>query len=391
MNKVRPETIKALLESNDDITISLYLPTHRSPTSVHVGEDKIRFKNLIRAGKEALEAKGVDQDSIRKIANYLENDFYNNDSFWQYTTEGLAVFCSLSGARYFNLPIECEEYVSAGGAYDVTPLLAILSYDQPYYILALAMHEPALYRGDIYGVERVDVEFPQSPEEALNIDEMFSNSRTVRAGGGYGPGNPGSGAHGQGDSRQAGQEEKAEFFRIIDDTVLSSEEVKDNLPILIAGSEGEIADFRSISRNKRLTESHLAGNYTESSGIKPQELHTRSWHLIEQEYCDAKKAAEVERFNELHGTGRSSADPEDIATAAKEGRVEALLLGMLTVTRDTVSDGSDAVTKLVFHKSYHTNGMDVNGRLVHSQGGEVVAVLLEDMPEGAQQAAIYRY
>jgi hypothetical protein len=391
MNKVTPEAVKSLLEVDGDAVTSLYLPTHRSPTSVHIQEDKIRFKNLIRAGKEALEARGAEEDSIRKVGNLLEEDLYSYDNFWQHTTEGLAVFCSLSGVHYFHLPMECEEYADGGDTYDITPLLAMLSYEQAYYVLALAVHGPTLYRGDMYGIEQVAIELPESPEVALNIDELFSNSRTVRAGGGYGPGSPSSGAHGQGDSRQAGQEEKAEFYRIIVDIIMSSNQVEQDIPLLVAGPDSEIAGFRAISRNKQLTRSNLAGNYTVSSGVKPHEVHARSWLLIEEEFGKSKQARERDRFSELHGTGRSSADPDDISAAAKEGRVDTLLLGMFTVTRDTISDGSEAKKKLLFPDSYNENALGAIGRNVYSQGGRIIALPRDDMPDNAAQAAIYRY
>jgi hypothetical protein len=243
----------------------------------------------------------------------------------------------------------------------------------------------------MYGLEQVDIDLPKSPEDALNIDEMFSNSRTVRAGGGYGPGSPSSRSHGQGDSRQAGQEERLEFFRIIDDKILSSDQIDSNAPLLIAGSEGDITDYKESSRHKHLVQSYLAGNYAESSGANPQEIHTLSWQLVEEELVRGRQADELERFNELRGADRSAIDLDAIKAAVKEGRVDTLLLGMLTVTRDIVKDSNDAAMKLVFPEDYKKDGIDLCGRNVFDQGGKIVALLQGDMPENARQAAIYRY
>ncbi len=390
MYTVTLESITPLLKTDNDATVSLYFPTHRYPTADHIQEDKIRLKNLIRAGKEKLEAKGVDADTVRKIGNRLE-ELYNDDKFWPHTTEGLAVFCSLKDLHYFQLPMECDERASAGGSYDITPLLAFLSYDQPYYLLALATHQPALYRGDMYGIRPVEIELPESPEVALGIDEMFSNSQTVRAGGGNGPGSPGSGSHGQGDSRQAGTEERLEFFRIVDDKIMTSDKVDDNLPLLIAGSEGEVSEYRVCSRHKHLLSSVLNGNYTRTVGVKPQDLQARAWRIVEDELGRKKRAAAIERFNEMKGAGRSSANLADIKEAAQAGRVDTLFVGNLTVTRDAVRDDDSPVMKLVFPKVYEAEGIDVCSRTVYDQGGKVTALLMEEMPEGAPAAALYRY
>ena len=64
MNKVSRDAIKSLIETEDNATMSIYLPTHRFPTSEHIQEDKIRLKNLVRSGKDALRRQGVDDGLI---------------------------------------------------------------------------------------------------------------------------------------------------------------------------------------------------------------------------------------------------------------------------------------------------------------------------------------
>lgn len=370
MNKVSREAIKHLLELEDNVTLSIYLPTHRFPTSEHISEDRIRFKNLIRAGKEALEAEGVDDGIVGQIVSELD-DLYNSETFWQYTTEGLAVFCSAAGVRHFHLPIECDEHVSAGDHYDITPLLAVASCDTTYYLLALAVHHPVLYRGDMYGVERVTIDLPESPEEALRIDEL-----------------PGVKSHGQGDSRQAGQEERLKFFRIIDEKIHTSGNVDGSLPLLLAGTDDEVSGYRESSELKSMLMVTLSGNYTETA---VHEIHARAWLLVNQELCDKERASVIEKVRSLLGTGKASTETEAIAAAASAGRVDTLLVGILTETRDTVSDSEGPTTRLLFSDSYERDGVSSCGRTVFDQGGKVLGAFKDQLPDGASQAAIYRY
>lgn len=383
MNKVNREAIKQLLDTEDGAAISLYMPTHRFPISEHITEDKIRFKNLVRAGEDLLKEQGIEDGIIRQMTESLEAEIYDNLEFWQDSTEGLALFCTPASIESFRLPMECEERVVAGDSFDITPLLALASYDQPYYLLALATHKPVLYKGDMYGVERVDIELPESPEVALNIDESHAHSKTDRAGG-Y----PGSKAHGQGDSKQAGQEEKLKFFRLLDDKIHTSSEVDGDLPFLLAGTDDEVSGYRDTSRLGHMLESVLGGNYT---AIAEHEIHEKSWPLVSEELCDKVRDEQIEKLANLLGTGKASAGAEDIVSAAKEGRVDTLLVGMLAVTRDTVTDNEEPVMKLVFPEDYTSGGIDVSGRAVFDQGGKVVAVMGGILPDGASEAALYRY
>lgn len=387
MNKVNREAIKALLETEDNATISLYLPTHRFPTSEHISEDKIRLKNLVRAGKDLLQARGVDEGLIEQIITEIEENYYDNESFWQQATEGLALFASPAGVHYFHLPIECDEHVSAGDQYDIAPLLAVMSCDQSYYLLALAAHAPMLYRGDMYGIDRVDIDLPESAEEALGIDELYSNSKTARAGG-YGAGNPGTKSHGQGDSRQAGQEERLKFFRIIDDRIQSNADIDRNLPFLLAGIDDEVSGYRELSKLRHILEGVLSGNVTE---MPPHEMHLRSWPIVSEELCESQRAEVVEKLGAMLGTGKASAGAEDIVTAAKEGRVDTLLVGLLAITRDSISNNDDPVMKLILPGDYKKANLAECSRMTFDQGGSIVTLPRDAMPEGVSIAALYRY
>ncbi len=383
MNKINQAVIKELLAYEDNVTLSLYLPTHRFPTSEHITEDKIRFKNLIKASKEKLQDAAVDDGTMAAIVDELEA-LYAMDDFWQHTTEGLAVFCSPAGLQYFHVPIECDEYCSVGDRYDIVPLLAVASYDQPYYLLALAVKNPVLLRGDMYGLERVAIDLPVSPEEALGIDELHSNSRTDRAGG-HGAG---AKAHGQGDSKQAGQEERLKYFRLIDEKLHTAKAIDQTLPILVAGTDDDVSGYKESSRSKRLLAASLSGNYTETP---LHEIHTKAWPLITEAFDCEKQSNEVEQLSSLIGTGKASLDIPSIVAAAREGRVATFLVGMLMSTRDSISDSNRVITKLVFSDNYQKEDVAACARAVFDQGGKIIGVLSSALPSGASEAAVYRY
>ena len=385
MNKVTLEAIKPLLQAEGDVVLSFYLPTHKFPTSEHIGEDKIRFKNLMRASENAVLSMGGSEELAKQMVDQLETDIYNNDAFWQHTTEGLAVFCAPAGIRYFHLPIEIGEYMIAGDAYDVTPLLALAFRDQPYYLLALATRQPMLYKGDMYSVDPVEIQLPESPEIALNIDELHSNSQTYRSG------SQASGAHGQGDSKQAGQEERLKFFRMIDAEIQSSKLVDKNLPLVLAGTDDEVGAYREISHNRAVLDQCVGGNQTATVGVKPHEVHARSWPLVEEMLVQARQHVEVEKIQEMLGTGKASTDIEDIRAAAEAGRVDTFLVGCMSMTRDLVNESEEPAMKIMLSQEYMANGVGMFSQAVAGQGGKVMGILVDEMPGESGAAALYRY
>jgi len=349
-------------------------------------EDQTRYKNLIRAGREKWEAEGNNAD-IEPIFQELEAKL-NDLEFWQHTTEGLAVFASTDGITMFHLPLECEEHVCVGESYDIAPLLVLLAYDQPHYVLALAEHDTKLLRGDMYGLELIDIDFPTSPEEALNIDEMFANSQTVRNQDGASGAHMSTSSHGPGDSNQAGSEERLQYFRIIDGMICSSDKVDSKLPVLLAAPDNDAGDYKTLSRLPALLDNFLPGNYT---GTPLNDLHAQSWPLVLREVGGKQQAALLERFNELRGAGKSSLDLQEITEAAEAGRVDTLLLSIIRMTTDSITDTIAEMPIITFDTDDQQEELQALTHAVFSQGGTVVGLTADDMPEQANVAAIFRY
>jgi hypothetical protein len=332
--------------------------------------------------------EGNNNDGIASTYEQLEAKLDDSD-FWRQTLEGMAIFASPDMLEIYNLPVECEERVAVADSFDITPLLITMTYNQPYYLLALAMHNTKLFKGDMYGLEPVAIDFPTSPEDALNIDEMFSGSNTIRNQ--NGPGGPGNtiSPHGQGDSNGAGREERLYYFRIIEDNIASSAEVDHTLPILIAGTDSEAGDFRNMSKLPTLIHAYLQGNHTNS---KLQDLSALAWPVIQSEITHKKAAEAMDQFHEKEGIQKSSCNFKDMKEAADMGRIKTLLVGITRKTTDTVSDAvHTAVPIMTFAKQYDYENVAELVKKVLAQGGNILGVGNEMLPAKVPVAAIYRY
>lgn len=388
MNKVTRSSIETLAQPQSGNVISIYLPTHRHPTPPHMQEDQTRYKNLIREAKE----KWLSDDKNPDMSATFErmDDKLEHMNFWQHTTEGMAIFASPDTFEVYNMPVECEERVCIADSYDITPLLITMAYDQPYYLLALAMHNTKLFKGDMYGLEPVALDFPTSPEDALNIDEMFSNSNTIRNQ--NSPSSGGNGAvasHGQGDSNRAGREERFQYFRILENTILNSKEIDNSLPVVIAGTDSEVGDFRNSTKMLTVVHEYVQGNHTNTT---LQELATLAWPIIQSEVISKRAIEAVDQLNESVGIQKSSYDYKDMKEAADMGRIKTLLVGITRKTTDTVSDAMQtAVPILTFAKQYEYEHVAELVKKVLAQGGNILGVGNELMPAKVPVAAIYRY
>lgn len=387
MNKVTKSSIEMLAQRDNGQCLTIYMPTHKISTPPTIQEDKIRYKNLIRDGAEKWR-EVADNDSIKASLAYLES-LQDDEQFWQATVRGLAIFADKAGVEVYHLPIECEERVCVDDSFDLTPMYIVENLDTEFYVLALAMHNSKLYKGDAYGLEKVEIDFPSSPEDALNIDEMYANSNTQRGFEGAANSNYALSMHGAGDSSEAGREERLQYFRIIDAMVTDPKRVDTSLPMIIAATDSEAGDYKVHSKSHQVLEAFLPGNHTET---ELHELHDQAWRIIHEEVIDKKIHTTIERFDELKGVHRASSDLDEIREAVKNGKVDTLLLRMMPTTNDSVSETKVTNAPLIrFDEQYEKNRLQdiIEDTVAH--GGKIVGVEPETFDIPALAGAVYRY
>lgn len=386
MNKIDQSIIDELCRDQATQVLSIYTPTHQVSTPSTIKEDQVRLKNLINDGiRQLAEAEPMlDTTSVRRQLD----EALDKAGLWGDAVKSVAVFVGADDVHILHLPIECTEYVAIGAKYDITPLQLALDMNQPFYVFALAKHHPKLFKGDLYGLQPVAIDFPSSAEDALHIDEMFANSNTVRGFGAAGGGGDMLNTHGQGDSNHAGQEERLMYFRILDNLILTSKSVDSNAPFIVAATQSEATDFKSLSKIPRLLETYISGNH---SNTPLHKLYSKAWDAIAKGILGQKANAVIGRFNELKGLQRGSSDPDEILLAAKAGRVETLLVGLFETTHDSIDDGThtkDWVIRLNHH--YRSRIADLVSA-IKAQGGKIVGVDSNILATPTHVAAVYRY
>ncbi len=386
MNKVTNSIIETLMQYEGDKVLSLYIPTHRFPTPPNVQEDQIRYKNMIRLGYEKWQNNGTN-DAKKKAFRQLEAVLSDLD-FWQHTIESLAVFVSKDDVKIYYLPIDCEERVYVGQTYDVAPLLLLKEINQPFYVFALAAHNSKLFRGDMYNLELIELNFPTSPEAALKIDEMYSAGKPIRSRESTGGDASSGSSRGQGEAIQAVQEERRKYFRVIDKIIVKSSKVDSSRPFLIATTGSKASDYKAVSKLPNLIATQIRGNYTMA---KLQDLHVLAWRLIQAGIVHPMMQLKVAQFKELWGLQKASHDLDDIIQAAREERLDCLMMCMLDLETNSENDTTNDALFIRYFKGFDLNNILALVRSVAKQGGSIMGIDRALMPQGTMVAAIYRY
>jgi hypothetical protein len=161
----------------------------------------------------------------------------------------------------------------------------------------------------------------------------------------------------------------------------------EQMPLVLAGVEYLFTIHRQANTCPYWVDKGVTGNPDEL-GVK--ELHGRAWSVVEPLHFKAQDQA-VARYKQLAGTGLASSNLESTIRAAYRGRVESLFVPV-----DIQRWGRFGPNANVVHSRPNPGPEDQDlldsatmQTLLHS--GAVYAVKPEEVPDGAVQAAVFRY
>lgn len=351
-----------------------------------MSEDQIRLKNLINKALDILKNRD-DRRNLESMLVERAEELLNDRDFWETRTEGLLICARPDVWELFDLPIDTEEYLAVNSRFHLAPMLGLLREAQGYYVLMVAQHQPALLRGDMYDLHPTDIKLPETVEAGLNIDEMNQKSEQQRSAVGSNM-NP-SGFNGRGGSKNPAEEERQRFWRMLDQIICTKANKK--LPLILAGVESEIVEYKDISHYPKILSGSIKGNFISANS---HDLFEAAWRIIKDEIIDTEHAAALDNYLRLKGEneGRTGDSFAAITDAADKGRVSTLLVGMNRITSDTVRDNTQPVPVIVFPGTEEsTEAIHDTALSVWSQGGAVINMEQSRMPGGAAMAAIFRY
>jgi len=383
MDLISKQELNRLLNGrHDGLHVSIFLPTVRAGAETQ--QNPIRFKNLLREAAGRLVERGLDKtqaDELLAPARELVDDY----DFWQHQEDGLAVFLAPGFFHTYRLPIVFQELAAVEDRFHLKSLFPLFNVEGRFFILALSQKKVRLLEGDRYRVWETKLEdVPQSLSEALGKEltepsvQVHSASPAAQRGG--------SVFHGQGAGEEGSKAEIRKFFHLLDGALrefLGSGEA----PLVLAGVDYLLPIYREASGYPHLAEQGVTGN---ADDLSPRDLHEKAWTVVKP-ILAARRRQAAERFGDLSGHGRSSADLTAVVPAAVDGRVDTLFVPR-GVRRWGGFDGD--ARQVEIHGEQTAGSEDLlDLAAVHTflNSGTVYAVDPSEVPGQGEVAAVFRY
>lgn len=374
------DTILNIIGQAKDISISIYLPTHEKGEEVQ--QDPIRLKNLLRDVENDLADSGLKGRQIEKMLEEPRKLLDQPHFFWQHGEKGLVLFITDGYFDYFRVPLDFEAQYFIDNHFLVTPLLPMISLEGTYCILALSRRNVRLLKATRETISEFNLEgAPTSMEEFRQYDE-YEKSLSP-APGGTAPG--GGGFHGWGDV-EFDQKEVENYLKLVENTVTGILK-KRNDPLIMAGIDQAISLYRKVNHYVRLLEPVIQGNPDPKSD---EELRDEGWEVIKS-YFLRDMYEDMERFGNLTGSDKQSEDLTTIVESAHYGKVDSLFIPIGEQRWGHYDQEKDVVHHSEVHKNGEHDLINLAAIKTLSQGGDVYALMREEMPNKASIAAIFRY
>jgi hypothetical protein len=390
--------IESLLRTSGGPCVSIFLPTFRAGGERQ--QNPIRLKNVMREVAGRLEGdwgmRSPDADNLLEPIKRLVDD----NSFWLHQQDGLILFRSPAVFKSFQVPMRLNELAVVEKRFHLKPLLPLLSGDGDghFYILSLSRKNIRLLSGSRFRIDEVDLEskgIPNSFTEALGDLErrpsqfQGTSSKTPHRFSMGKKGAPTFAGHGTAEDDLGA--ELRNFFERFDDA-LARIDIDRKAPVVLAGVEYLLPIYRDVATTfQNICEDALTGNM---EGEKPEDLHAAAWEIVEPLFLEDRRRS-AERFGDLKGSGRVSTDLAAILPAAHEGRVDTLFVARGVRVWGSYDAGKRKMKPQSAPKISPRNGnedlLDLAAVQAYLNGGKVFVVDPQEVPDGKQAAAIFRY
>lgn len=383
-DRIRRADLNKLLQTHEPYSISIFIPTHQTGEDVLQGRDARALDVEIRKIRQALESTALKPEEIDARMEPLEI-LRDDGAFWREQSRGLAIFATRDRLKTFRLPIAFKAEHRLSSNFFILPLIPELSKAQNFYLLALELERIRLYKGSREGIEELSISdlIPERMEQRVGFDYeekglQYRSQHQAHGNAGY---------HGHDEADRDRKDEIERFLRTVDKgllPVLSD----DPYPMVIA-SQGYLASmYRRVTGYREVVEETLTGNLSE---ISDKELKERSLQILRPLF-EKGRIEKWEHMEELHGTGRATAQMDLILQAGKEGRIDTLFVCPDSEIWGEFKEDSGEISLKSGPAPFSNSLVNLAVLFTLRQGGEVYFCDPEDLPEEADTAmALFRY
>ena len=313
---VTGQDVRRLAGRESEQCVSIYLPTH--PAGPDAAQDRLRLKNLANRARSELAGLGLRSPEVAELVGPVER-LADDADFLAHLEHGLAVFVADGDVERYRLPGPVEEVVMVSDRFLVSPLVAFVDDGVGFAVLALSENHVRLLRGTPHDVVDIsDSRLPGSLAEALRFDDRESQLHSHGAGR-VGSGQVKAGFHGQGVAGALDEVDRGRFLRAVD-AGLHQILGDSSEPLVLAGTEEIVAQFRNLSHHRHVVDGSIGGS---PDHLKAEELQRRALPLVPSTLVSQRReAAEMVRA----GSTAAIESIDEALVAAASGRVARLFV-----------------------------------------------------------------
>jgi hypothetical protein len=359
--------VERLLAARERSSASIYLATDPSSR----GEvERIELRNLADEVARQLQHAGAAKADVAGVTEALA-ELVDDDEFWRYQARSLAVFLTPTRVITFRLANRLANLVEVSDRFHVKPLLRALTFPHTAFVLALAQNTVRLLEvtPDL-GPARLEIaDLPSDVASAVGKPSIRDRAprRSIQ------------GSEGQ-------KVRIRQYARQIDQALrplLNGLEI----PLILAAAEPTDSIYRSVNSYPNLVATGISGS---PEAISDTELADNARRVLDELY-----AAELLAIRDLYALRssqrRASTDIADVGRAATYGLVDTVLVDIDSVISGRLDEETGALTIDKSGDAVNYGVVDEIARRVWLNGGKVLAVRHDDIPEGGSLAAILRY
>ncbi|UUO08522.1 hypothetical protein M4951_09420 [Blastopirellula sp. J2-11] len=375
------EDARVLVDNETQPCVSLFMPSHVAGKETR--QDPIQLATLLKKACAKLKSAGHPSDVIQKMLEPAWSMTRSREAaVWRHMDEGFAYFASPTFSRSIRLPFHVELAVHLANDFHVRPLTCWMSQPLDFALLVVSQNEVRLFEGDQYEMRHVDLaDLPSDLRSALQVDE-WTNTLQFH-GHGSRPGETmfhGQGAGGSADVKS----ELTKFFHRVA-RPLEGHLADSDKPLVFAGVDYLYPLFRDAFHGDALWEEHLSGNFDR---MTPQQLHQQVKPLLTERASCVRRSV-LEQMNELRGVSRASIDPKEILIAGMMDSIEVLFLTRGAKALGSVDEENERI--ILTHSPDDDDLLNYAAVRTIATGGSVYTLEADDMPNGANVAAMFRF
>jgi hypothetical protein len=360
--------MERLLRARQAGSVSIYVPT--TPITAQVEATRIDFRNAVDEAIAQLRDADFDKRQVTALDGHLR-DVMEDDQLWEYQAHSLAVLATAERAITFRLANRVTRAVEVSDRFHLKPLFRALTFPQAALVLALAAGS----------VRLVEVS-PDLPAEAIRIPDLPKDAASAVGKSSIKDRAPVGRIQGS----EGEKTRLTQYARAVSRAIAPAVGLTD-VPLILATTEPMASIYRGVEAAPSLVAQDIDGSPEQMSDAQ---LASAARSVLDNIY--AQQLADVRAlFMTRRAAGRGSTDLAQVARAATMGAVDTVLVDMDATLPGYVDEETGAISLEGVDDAHDYGVGDEIARRTYLNGGRVLSVRADDIPDGKPVAAIFRF